>query len=242
MKKIVRITESQLDRIIKERVEVNELEREEFRHGENFQALRDALKKNIIIGVAFVKKDGTVSHKSIKRTLGSYIPSTAEKTDRQQNVNENNNTKRVIDVNAYIKALRANGGNKEQAASAAWRTFYFQNVLGFIAGSNFIDLREENEIMARFGEQVYNSLTRSMVAAMAQQHNQDNAELEHINQENPEEPIDENMLPQSNDLVKYPLFIKHWENKFERSVEILLKVGQGTDELINKINVIKEKI
>ncbi len=33
---------------------------------------------------------------------------------------------------------------------------------------NFIDLRDENEIMDRFGEQVYNSLTKSMKNALAQ--------------------------------------------------------------------------
>ena len=33
---------------------------------------------------------------------------------------------------------------------------------------NFIDLRDENDIMNRFGEEVYNSLTKSMKNVLAQ--------------------------------------------------------------------------
>ncbi len=33
----------------------------------------------------------------------------------------------------------------------------------------------------------------------------------------------------------YPLFIEHWENKFCKSVEILLKLGNSPDDLIKKI-------
>jgi hypothetical protein len=39
----------------------------------------------------------------------------------------------------------------------------------------------------------------------------------------------------------YPSFISHWENKFEKSVEILLKVGHTSDELIEKIKIIENK-
>ena len=37
-----------------------------------------------------------------------------------------------------------------------------------MARGNFIDLRDENEIMDRFGEEVYNSLTKAMKNVLAQ--------------------------------------------------------------------------
>ena len=43
---------------------------------------------------------------------------------------------------------------------------------------NFVDLRDENEIMDRFGEQVYNSLTKSMRNALAQDQMGDEANVE----------------------------------------------------------------
>jgi hypothetical protein len=39
----------------------------------------------------------------------------------------------------------------------------------------------------------------------------------------------------------YPSFMAHWENKFEKSVEILLKTGHSSDELIEKIKIIESK-
>jgi len=36
-------------------------------------------------------------------------------------------------------------------------------------------------------------------------------------------------------------YAEHWENKFERSVEILLKIGYDPNELINKIKIIINK-
>jgi hypothetical protein len=35
-----------------------------------------------------------------------------------------------------------------------------------LVGGNFVDLRDENDIMNRFGEEIYNSLTKGMVGAM----------------------------------------------------------------------------
>jgi len=40
---------------------------------------------------------------------------------------------------------------------------------------------------------------------------------------------------------EYPVFIQHWENKFERAVEILLKIGRTPDDLIKKIELINNK-
>lgn len=151
--------------IQREQVEMDELDHEEF-HSDRFAELHDSLSKNRNVSVAFVKKDGTVRHMLVKRTLSSYVPSEREKTDKQLAIGQNHDVKRVIDVNAYIKDLKANGGNKEEAAKRAWRTINLKDVLGFMVKGNFVDLRDENEIMDRFGEEIYNSLTKSMIGAM----------------------------------------------------------------------------
>jgi hypothetical protein len=43
------------------------------------------------------------------------------------------------------------------------------------------------------------------------------------------------------DVQDYPVFIEHWENKFHRAVEILLKLGRSSDELIEEIKIIENK-
>jgi hypothetical protein len=55
-----------------------------------------------------------------------------------------------------------------EAAKGAWRTINLETVLGFMVRGQFIDLRDENNIMDRFGEDVYNSLTKSMKNVLAQ--------------------------------------------------------------------------
>jgi hypothetical protein len=57
---------------------------------------------------------------------------------------------------------------KAEASKVAWRSISLENVLGFMVRGNFVDLRDENDIMNRFGEEVYNSLTKSMKNALAQ--------------------------------------------------------------------------
>jgi hypothetical protein len=52
------------------------------------------------------------------------------------------------------------------------------NVLGFLVAGKFKDLRQENNIQERFGEEVYNSLTKSMVRAMDAEQNQQDTELQ----------------------------------------------------------------
>jgi hypothetical protein len=115
---------------------------------------------------------------SIKRNLSSYVASTHPKTDSQLNVERNNNIKKVVDINAYIKALKANKSvgmeeddAKAAAAKVAWRSIKLGDVLGFMVRGKFIDLRDENDILSRFGEEVYNSLTASMRSAMSQSQN-----------------------------------------------------------------------
>jgi hypothetical protein len=144
-----------------------------FRSHESLEGLRDALAKNRMVSVAYVKKDGSVRHMLVRRHLSAYVPSDAPKTDAQMNVGPNNDVKRVIDMSAYrktLKELRMQGMGDEQAkaeaAKKAWRTINLKEVLGFLVGGNFVDLRDENDIMARYGEGVYNSLTPGMVNAM----------------------------------------------------------------------------
>lgn len=156
--------------------EVMELDHQELKTSERFEALRTALAKNTNVSVAYVKKDGTVRHMLVKRYMSSYVPSEREKSEKQMNINQNHDVKRVIDVNAYIKGLKETNGDKELAAKKAWRTINLRDVLGFMVKGQFMDLRDENEIQQRFGDEVNNSLTKSMVSAMQAAEN--NAEME----------------------------------------------------------------
>jgi len=156
--------------------EVTELDHQELTTSDRFEKLRTALAKNTNVSVAYVKKDGTVRHMLVKRFMSSYVPSDREKSEKQMNINQNHDVKRVIDVNAYIKGLRETNGDKELAAKKAWRTINLRDVLGFMVKGEFIDLRDENEIQQRFGDDVNNSLTKSMVNAMQAEEN--NAEME----------------------------------------------------------------
>jgi hypothetical protein len=178
------LTERQIRRIIEENIE--ELNYQSLQDDENLQDLRDAVDKNKLVSVAFVKKDGSVKHMLIRKSLSSYVGSEREKTDAQMNVEMNNDIKKVVDVNAYkreIKVLRnENPGMgddmvKQMAAKKAWRSINLRNVLGFMVGGRFIDLRDENEIMDRFGETVHGQLTKSMISAMTPvENNVDNPE------------------------------------------------------------------
>lgn len=153
---------------------VNELDYQSFSSGEELQELRDAIDRNIIVSVAFVKKDGKVRHMSLKKSLSAYVHSDREKSDAQRNVESNHNKKRVIDINVYknnLQNLRASGmpDNEAKAAAArnSWRMINLDTVLGFSVRGKFIDLRDENDILSRFGEEVYNSLTPQMKKTVA---------------------------------------------------------------------------
>jgi hypothetical protein len=106
------------------------------------------------------------------------------------NVEMNHDLKKVVDVNSYKKELkRLRNENPEMnademkamASKGAWRSINLKNVLGFMVGGQFIDLRDENDIMGRYGEDVYTSLTKSMTDAMNQEVQQNEPE----NQDNP---------------------------------------------------------
>jgi hypothetical protein len=160
-----------------------DLDFESFRNDENLEGLRKAIDANRLVTVLFVKKDGTIKQMLIKKFLSSYVKSENPKTELQQDVLKNNDLKRVIDMGAYRKELRdMRAANpemddneiKKTAGNKAWRTISLPNVLGFLVGGKFIDLRDENQIMERFGEGIYNSLTPSMVRAIEQENQANN--------------------------------------------------------------------
>ena len=168
------ITESQLKKLIKSNLKESPFSYDMYR---SLERLRNAIDKNQIVSVAYVLKNGEVRHLTFKRYLKSYVPSERPKTDAQMNLQQNNNVVRVIDLISYrkkLKTLRARVAERDNASSNAayesWRTINLENVLGFLAGRQFIDLRDENDIMERFGEEIYNSLTKGMVKRLEQQH------------------------------------------------------------------------
>jgi hypothetical protein len=167
------LSESQVKRLIQENIE--ELNYQSLHDDENLQDLRDAIDKNKMVSVSFVKKDGEVKHMLVRKNLSSYVGSEREKTDAQMNVEMNHDLKKVVDINAYkreLKYLRNQNPEmdsttiKQMASKKAWRSINLKNVLGFMVGGRFIDLRDENEIMDRFGETIYNSLSKSMINSM----------------------------------------------------------------------------
>lgn len=186
------LTEKQIKTLIRENLD--ELNYQSLQDDENLQDLRDAIDKNKLVSVAFVKKDGTVKHMLIRRNLSSYVGSDREKTDAQMNVEMNHDLKKVVDVNAYKREMKYLRGEnpemdmdtiKQMASKKAWRSVNLRNVLGFMVGGRFIDLRDENEIMDRFGEQVHSQLTKSMINAMAPVENNPDAVEGDVNEQQP---------------------------------------------------------
>jgi len=127
--------------------------------------VKEYFKRNITVSVAFVKKDGSVRHMAFRRSLKAYEKSDKEKTDAQMNVLKNNNLMNVYDTNVYIKTKKETG-DPALAAKSSFRNFKLENVLAFLCGGEVFDMRENNKIKERFGEEVYNSLTKSMVSAL----------------------------------------------------------------------------
>jgi hypothetical protein len=179
MGRILKLTESQLTKMIQEMIDANEmaLSHQDYQTSEDLSDLRAAIESNKIVSVAFVKKDGTVRHMAIKKHLSAYEASDRPKTEKQANVDSNNDMKTVVDINSYIKSVKG-GMEKSEAAAKSFRKITLGNVLGFLVGGKFKDLRQENNIQERFGEEVFNSLTKSMVKAMDADQNQQNADLQ----------------------------------------------------------------
>ena len=135
------------------------------------QEIINAFRKNITTSVAFVKKDGSVRHMAFRRNLKAYIASDREKTEKQINVLQNNNLFQVYDTNVYIKALKATG-DPEQAAKESYRRFALDKVLAFLCRGNVYDMREENNIIERYGPEVYEQLTPAMIRSMQADENE----------------------------------------------------------------------
>ncbi|MFM7008680.1 MAG: hypothetical protein ACKO0Z_05020 [Betaproteobacteria bacterium] len=92
--------------------------------------LADAAAHGRIIGVEYVKKDGSIKRAAIKPIadgLASIITVSGAQAAETRAAN-NPNLYNYQDVNAYSKA-RAKGSDKPQASKAAWRSLYLDNVL-----------------------------------------------------------------------------------------------------------------
>jgi hypothetical protein len=141
------------------------------------------------IGVAFVKANGAVRHMSFSKTLKAYQPSTAAKTDAQANYRQNNNLWSGYDVNEFIKAKKETGDDAA-AAKQSFRNFKLENVLAFSAGGRVFDMRDLNNIVERFGEDVANQLTKTMIQSLER----DSAAAAEPTTDEPE--LDENAKPE----------------------------------------------
>jgi hypothetical protein len=187
------INEAQYRRLIEQSAEMDEapMDFQFFRTHDSLEELREALKNNRMISVAFVKDDGTVRHMLVRRFMGGYVASEKPKTEKQINLDQNNDVKTVVDVSVYrkiLKELRGQGMDdvaaRAEASKKSFRRIKLKQVLGFLVGGHFVDLRDENDIMNTYGADVYGSLTKGMVKAMEAENMQD----EEPDVEQPEEP------------------------------------------------------
>ena len=157
------ISINKLKKLISE--QLDEMDYDSFRESPEFEELRKSINSNKVVSVAFVKSDGSVRHMAIKK-IGSYKYSAAPKTDAERDQFKNHDMIAAVDINLYIKALSDFNGDKQKAASKSFRKIKLQNVLGFFAGGKFYDVRDENKIKERYGDEIYNSLTKSMINSM----------------------------------------------------------------------------
>ena len=132
------------------------------------QEVMSAFNNNVTIGVAFVKADGAVRHMAFRKKLNSYIGSSADKSDAQINMANNNNLLTVVDTNTFIQFIKG-GMDKALAASKSWRNIKMERVMAFKLKDRVFDFRDENEIKEKYGEEIYNSLSHGMIKAMEQQ-------------------------------------------------------------------------
>ena len=151
-----------IKKLLREAFEIDEMDYQSFK---DLKVLQDALSSGLIISVAYVKKDGTVRHMAAKKFVSAYQASTNPKSEKQLNMKANNNIQPMIDVNIYNKAVKQDG-DKSQAAKLAWRMINLGTVLGFMVKGQFFDLREENNIMQKYGPEIYNSLSKTMLKTL----------------------------------------------------------------------------
>ena len=149
--------------------DVNEaLTYQEFKRGDKLSALRNAIDKNQTVSVVFVKRDGTVRPMAIRKHFNYEFKTGQNFAPTEHGFNTHKDFYNVFDINVYIKTKRQTG-DSNLAAKSAWRKIILPNVLGFLAGGHFYDLREENNIQERFGPDIYGQLTKSMVNAAAKE-------------------------------------------------------------------------
>lgn len=125
-----------------------------------------------ILSVVFVKSDGTVRPMAFSKFTKAYKPSENPKSDAQANVLINNNLMVGYDRNVYNK-LKKELGSEEEAAKKSWRRFKLDQVLGFLAGGRFFDLREENNIPPEIADQLTDRMKQAAAAELNQAENGD---------------------------------------------------------------------
>ena len=129
------------------------------------EEVKNAYQKNITTSVVFVTKDGRLRPMAFRRNLNAYVRSFAVKTDAQANVAANNNLITVYDTNLFIKNKRELGDDAK-AASASYRRIILDTVVAFMVGGHVFDMRAENNIRERFGDEAYMGLTKNMAKQM----------------------------------------------------------------------------
>ena len=180
MGRIIRMNESKFIKMIKEMLDTTEmaLSRQDFNTSDDLSDLRKAINSNRIVSVAFFNMSkNEVSIRAIRKNLDLYVPSDKPKTEKQMNVDANNDLLTIVDVNTHNALIRS-GMSRQEAARKCWRKFRLNNVLGFLVGGKFKDLREENDIMERFGEEVYGEINPAMERALQNELNQQERELD----------------------------------------------------------------
>jgi hypothetical protein len=190
-------------------------------------------RKNITSSVAFVKKDGSVRTMAFRKRLLSYneLRSTDPKSEKETNILPNNNMFRGYDVNLYNKALAEYNGDSVKASSKAYRQFFLDNVLAIMSGGKVYDFREKNKVMERFGPDVYNTLSSSMINALKNDIQSAQSESGETLQENFKNMKKKINLNQFKNLVKR--IIKEEKNNLEKKKTVRITESQLRSEIRN---------
>ncbi len=148
-----------------------------------YDTLDDEIKQSYdggkILSVVFVKSDGTVRPMAFSKFTKKYKPSENPKSDAQANVLINNNLMVGYDRNVYNKLKKELGYDKslpleqqeqieQEAAKKSYRRFKLDQVLGFLAGGKFYDLRAENNIPPEIAGQLTDRMKQKAAAELNQ--------------------------------------------------------------------------
>lgn len=141
------------------------------------EGVKDAIKRNVTIGMAFVKKGtGEVRHMAFRRYFRDY--DRKEKSQKYYNMFATKNLMTVYDTNIYIQNRKTM--DFQAAAKSSYRKIIIHNILGFLVGGEFYDTRDINKIRERFGEEIYNSITPGMMKAIEREKEQYDDNVEQI--------------------------------------------------------------